>query len=71
MAQKSKDSSTTNVNMVHEIVLETLGIRNRDDIVPGQDAPATPETSRLFYKIGSIITALIVVCIIWFLIQGF
>ena len=71
MAQKSKDGSTTNVNMVHEMVLETLGIRNRDDIVPGQDAPATPETSRLFYKIGSIITALIVVCIIWFLIQGF
>ncbi len=71
MAQKSNDGSTTNVNIVHETVLETLGIRNRDHLVPGQDAPATPETSRLFYKIGSIITTLIVVCIIWFFIQGF
>ena len=71
MTQKSKDNSTTNVNIVHEMVLETLGIHNRDDIVPGQDAPATPETSCVFYKIGSIITTLIVVCILWFLIQGF
>jgi hypothetical protein len=70
MAQKSNDGSTTNVNIVHETVLETLGIHARA-LVLGQDASATPETSRLFYKIGSIITTLIVVCILWFFIQGF
>jgi hypothetical protein len=71
MAQKNKDRDTTNVNIAHEMVLETLGFHNRDHIVPSQDAPATPETSRLAYQLGSIITTLIVVCIIWFLIQGF
>jgi hypothetical protein len=71
MAQKNKDSYPTNVNIAHEMVLEALGFHNRDDIVPSQDAPVTPETSRLAYQLGSIVTTLIVVCILWFLIQGF